>query len=505
MAARALMIQGTGSDVGKSLIVAGLARAFTRRGLRVRPFKPQNMSNNAAVTADGGEIGRAQALQARAARVPASVHMNPVLLKPQSEIGAQVVVQGKVVGNAKAREYQSMKPGLLEAVLDSFARLADTADLVLVEGAGSASEVNLRASDIANMGFARAADVPVVLLGDIDRGGVIASLVGTRAVIDPADAAMIVGFIVNRFRGDPTLFDDGMKTVARHTGWHALGLVPFFDAASKLPAEDALGIPGRGASAAQGSAGVAPGRTRIAVLAYPRIANFDDFDPLRLEPIVDLAFVRPGEAIPGDARLVILPGSKATIADLAALRQAGWDIDLAAHLRRGGHVLGICGGYQMLGRTIADPDGIEGPPATVDGLALLDIDTVLEGEKVLIETAGETVAGAVPFKGYEMHIGRTTHGASAEGGRPLLRLGDGRLDGTSSANGRVSGCYVHGLMTDDRQRRHWLQRIGAPASDLIYEPEIDATLDLLADHLERYIDCDRLLELARPSRVTVPG
>ena len=495
MAARALMIQGTGSDVGKSLIVAGLARAFTRRGLRVRPFKPQNMSNNAAVTEDGGEIGRAQALQARAARVMPSVHMNPVLLKPQSEIGAQVVVQGKVVGNAKAREYQSMKPGLLAAVLDSFTRLAASADLVLVEGAGSASEVNLRAADIANMGFARAADVPVVLLGDIDRGGVIASLVGTKAVIDPADAAMIVGFIVNRFRGDPTLFDDGMRTIARHTGWPALGLVPFLEAAGRLPAEDALGLPGHSAAAGGD-------RTRIAVLAYPRIANFDDFDPLRLEASVDLVFVRPGDAIPGDARLVILPGSKATIADLASLRQVGWDIDLAAHLRRGGHVLGICGGYQMLGRTIADPDGTEGPPATVDGLGLLAIDTVLEGDKILVETSGETVAGAVPFKGYEMHIGRTTHDPNRQGCRPLLRLGEGRLDGVISADGRIAGCYIHGLMTDDRQRRDWLQRIGAPASDLAYEPAIDATLDLLADHLERHVDCDRLLALARPPRPT---
>src|SRR5712675_2017951 len=252
------MFQGTGSDVGKSLIVAGLARAFANRGLKVRPFKPQNMSNNAAVTADGGEIGRAQALQARAARVPASVHMNPVLLKPQSEIGSQVVVQGKVLGNARAREYQSMKPKLLGAVLESFERLAQDADLVLVEGAGSASEVNLRAADIANMGFARAADVPVVLVGDIDRGGVIASLVGTKTVIEPADAAMIVGFIVNRFRGDPTLFASGMTEIERRTGWPALGLLPFFADAHRLPAEDALGLP----SARRGDG------LKIAVLAY---------------------------------------------------------------------------------------------------------------------------------------------------------------------------------------------------------------------------------------------
>jgi len=483
--ARALMIQGTGSDVGKSLLVAGLARAFTRRGLQVRPFKPQNMSNNAAVTADGGEIGRAQALQARAARVAPSVHMNPVLLKPQSEVGAQVVVQGRVVGNAKAREYQSMKPRLLGAVLESFARLAAESDLVLVEGAGSASEVNLRASDIANMGFARAADVPVVLVGDIDRGGVIASLVGTKAVIDPADATMIVGFIVNRFRGDPSLFDDGMKLIAHHTGWQSLGLVPFFDAAHRLPAEDALGLPTRGQPGGTG-------RTRVVVLAYPRIANFDDFDPLRLEANVDLVFIRPGEPIPGDAVLVILPGSKATIADLAALQQAGWDIDLAAHLRRGGHVLGICGGYQMLGRQVADPNGIEGPPGSVEGLGLLDIETVLEGDKVLVEMTGESIAGSVPFKGYEMHIGRTIGTP-----HPLLRLCNGKPDGAVSENGRVAGCYIHGLLTDDGQRRHWLQRIGAQASGFDYEADVDATLDLLADHIEKYLDCDHLLALAR--------
>jgi adenosylcobyric acid synthase len=493
MTARAIMIQGTGSDVGKSLLVAGLARAFTRRGLRVRPFKPQNMSNNAAVTADGGEIGRAQALQARAARVPLSVHMNPVLLKPQSDVGAQVVVQGKVFGNAKAREYQGLKPKLLGAVLDSFGRLAAECDLVLVEGAGSASEVNLRRSDIANMGFARSADVPVVLVGDIDRGGVIASLVGTKTVIDAEDADMIVGFVVNRFRGDPTLFDDGMKTVSDRTGWRALGLVPFFEAAHRLPAEDAVILQDQKAAGGDG-------RLRIAVLVYPRIANFDDFDPLRLDPGVDLVFVGPHQPLPGDARLVILPGSKSTIADLASLRQFGWDIDLKAHLRRGGFVLGICGGYQMLGRTIADPHGIEGPPQKVDGLGLFEVDTVLEGDKVLVEVSGETTDGAVPFKGYEMHIGRTTSG---RGGslRPLLNLGNGKTDGAVSRDGRVAGCYIHGLLADDRQRQHWLKFIGGRAAGFDYEADVDTTLDLLADHLEKHVDCDRLLALAREPKV----
>ena len=488
MQARALMIQGTGSDVGKSLLVAGLARVFVRRGLRVLPFKSQNMSNNAAVTADGGEIGRAQALQARAARVDVSVHMNPVLLKPQSDIGAQLVVQGRVVGNTWAREYQAIKAGLLGAVLDSFGRLAADADLVLAEGAGSASEVNLRADDLANMGFARAAEVPVVLVGDIDRGGVIASLVGTKAVIDPADAAMIVGFLVNRFRGDPSLFADGMALIANRTGWPALGLVPYFPDAIRLPAEDALSLPGRSAPG---------GAVKVVVLAYPHLANFDDVDPLRQEPGVDVVFVRPGEPIPGDARLVILPGSKATIADLAVLREAGWDIDLKAHLRRGGHVLGLCGGYQMLGRRVADPEGIEGAPGSVAGLCLLDAETVLGGDKVLIEVTGRTLAGGVPFKGYEMHVGRTT---TTE--RSLLEFDGGATDGAIDASGRVAGCYVHGLLADDRQRRHWLQRIGATGSSLDYEAGIEETLDRLADHLEEHVDCARLLDLARVPRIS---
>jgi adenosylcobyric acid synthase len=381
-----------------------------------------------------------------------------------------------------AREYQAMKPRLLAAVLDSFGKLGANADLVLVEGAGSASEVNLRAGDIANMGFARAAEVPVILVGDIDRGGVIASLVGTKAVIDPADAAMIVGFIVNRFRGDPSLFIDGMRMIADRTGWQSLGLVPFFEEAHRLPAEDALGLP-----RPRNGTGL-----KIAVLAYPRIANFDDFDPLRLEPGVDLAFVRPGEPLPGDAALAILPGSKATIADLAALRAAGWDVDLAAHVRRGGHVLGICGGYQMLGRTVADPHGIEGPPGQVEGLGLLPVDTVLGGDKVLVEIAGRTAADGVPFRGYEMHVGRTTGSAQL-----LLRVDEGHDAGATSDDGRISGCYIHGLMADDRQRGQWLTRLGAAISQFRYEAEIDATLDLLADHMERHVDCDGLLAVAR--------
>ena len=480
------MLQGTGSDVGKSLLVAGLARAFARRGLRVLPFKPQNMSNNAAVTADGGEIGRAQALQARAAGVAPTVHMNPVLLKPQSEVGSQVVVQGRVIGNAKAREYQAWKPRLMEAVLDSFARIRGAADLVLVEGAGSPAEVNLRANDIANMGFARRADVPVVLIGDIDRGGVIAQIVGTRAVLDPEDAAMVVGILVNKFRGDPGLFADGMAFIAERTGWPALGLVPHFAEAARLPAEDAVALgrrePGRGGA-----------KLRVAVPVLPRISNFDDLDPLKLEPDVDLRLVRAGEALPvGD--LVILPGSKATIPDLAALRANGWDIDVLAHARRGGRVLGLCGGYQMLGGSVADPDGIEGPPGTVPGLGLLAVDTVLTGAKLLRPVAGTSAADGAPFAGYEMHVGETD---GPDRARPLLHLADGTADGAVSADGLVAGCYVHGLFADDRQRGAWLRRLGGAPSDLGYEAEVDRVLDRLADHLGAHIDLDRLLGLAR--------
>jgi len=484
--ARALMFQGTGSDVGKSLIVAGLARALANRGLKVRPFKPQNMSNNAAVTADGGEIGRAQALQARAARTPPSVHMNPVLLKPQSDIGAQVVVQGCVHGVAKAAAYQRMKPDLARFVLDSYARLKQDADIVLVEGAGSASEVNLRANDFANMGFARAADIPVVLIGDIDRGGVIASLVGTKSVIDATDAAQIRGFLVNKFRGDPTLFADGMTTIARATGWESLGLVPFFADARLLPAEDALGLDGP--STAKPNA-----RIKIAVPILPHVANFDDLDPLEAEPAVDLVRVRPGDALPGNADLIILLGAKATIADLAALQNAGFHIDIAAHVRRGGRVLGLCGGYQMLGRTIRDPLGLEGSIGASDGLGLLDVETTLTGDKRLERVQGVTSDG-IPVCGYEMHMGLTE---GPDRSRPFARLSDGSPEGAVSPDGRVVGTYIHGLFTDDRQRSAWLRRFAAGGAAISYDGLIDETLDRLAAHLEAHIDIDRLLSLAR--------
>jgi adenosylcobyric acid synthase len=486
MAARALMLQGTGSSVGKSLLVAGLARALIRRGLTVRPFKPQNMSNNAAVTAEGGEIGRAQALQALAACVVPSVHMNPVLLKPQSEIGAQVIVQGKVFGRATAREMQELKPKFMPFVLQSFARLKREADIILVEGAGSASEINLRKNDIANMGFARSGDVPVVVVGDIDRGGVIASLVGTREVLDEDDAKLVAGFIVNRMRGDVSLFADGMAEIARRTGWPALGLVPFFEGARRLPAEDAYDLVGR-----QHSRG--NGKVKVVVPVLPHIANFDDLDPLGAEPDVELIMVEQGQPLPV-CDLIVLPGSKATIADLASLRAQGWDIDIAAHVRRGGHLLGLCGGYQMLGQTIADPRGIEGAPGTAKGLGLLDIDTLIEGEKTLAEVSGKSGAGDIPVKGYEMHVGVSTGPDTA---RPLVRFADGRADGATSAEGRVAGTYVHGFFADDAQRRAWIERLGGTPSRHSHEAHVQRTLDELAAHLEAHVDIDRMLRAAR--------
>ena len=411
--------------------------------------------------------------------------MNPVLLKPQSETGAQVVVQGKIAGNARAADYQHMKAGLMPRVLESFNRLKQRADLVLVEGAGSASEINLRTNDIANMGFARAADAPVILIGDIDRGGVIASLVGTKAVLEAEDAAMIEGFIVNRFRGDPALFSDGMRIIREQTGWASIGLLPHFSDAAKLPAEDALGL--------SGPAQQKPGaKIRIAVPILPHISNFDDLDPLDMEPDVELIRVRPGETIPADCRLVLLCGSKATIADLAVLKDAGLDIDIKAHVRRGGYVLGLCGGYQMLGKTVADPDGIEGSPATVDGLGLLDVDTVLTGDKRLVSVQGVSFDG-IGLSGYEMHVGETTGAA----GNLAFSTIDGHSDGSISPDGRVFGTYIHGLFADNSQRSAWLERLGGQGTELNYDEQVHTVLDRLAAHMEQHLDLDRLLAIAR--------
>ena len=485
----ALMIQATGSNAGKSTIVAGLARVLVRRGLKVAPFKPQNMSNNAAVAVEGGEIGRAQALQARAARATPSVHMNPVLLKPETDRGSQIIVQGRRVGTLQSTRYLDKKTQLLPAVLESFARLAADADIVLVEGAGSPAEVNLRAGDIANMGFAAATDVPVVLLGDIDRGGVIASLVGTHAVLPDDERARVKGFVINKFRGDPALFRSGQATIAQMTGWASLGLVPWLPIAAWLPAEDALDLQTDRDSTASA--------LTIAVPMLSRIANFDDFDPLRMEPNVRLLWVRPGEPIPASADVVLLPGTKSTIGDLDFLRAQGWDIDIKAHVRRGGHVLGICGGYQLLGQEVIDPQGFDGARGRVDGLKLLDVITTMNEDKATTAVTGTHCASSMPVSGYEIHLGRIEGEDCA---RPVLTI-DGKSEGASSPDGRVQGTHVHGLFTSDAFRRAWLKNFDK-VSALAYEQKVESAIDALADHLEAHLDVDGLLAIARSRQTT---
>jgi adenosylcobyric acid synthase len=476
------MFQGTGSDVGKTVLVAGFCRLAANRGLKVRPFKPQNMSNNAAVADDGGEIGRAQWLQAMACRTPASVHMNPVLLKPQSETGSQVVVQGRVRGHARGRDYQALKPELMAAVMDSFARISDGADLVLVEGAGSPAEINLRQGDIANMGFATRAKVPVVLVGDIDRGGVIASIAGTHTILPEEDRTMIAGYLINKFRGDVSLFDDGISAIEGFTGWSCLGVVPWLKSAARLPAEDSVALE----RLARGKAGA----LKIAVPVLSRIANFDDFDPLKSEPDVELVFVKPGERLPDDAALVILPGSKSTISDLADFRAQGWDRDLDAHRRRGGRIIGICGGYQMLGRTVSDPEGIEGGERVAEGLGLLDIETVMAPEKTVRNIAARSARDDLPLEGYEIHLGVS---AGPDCARPVTVL-DGRPDGATSVDGRVFGTYLHGLFGSDAYRTQLLKGFGLTAGSLNYRADVDAALDDIAAELDRLVGFERMLD-----------
>lgn len=479
----ALMLQGTGSDVGKSVLVAALCRALTHRGLAVRPFKPQNMSNNAAVTDDGGEIGRAQALQAMACRVEPHSDMNPVLLKPQADRTSQLIVHGRVRGTLGSGNFREARGALMTEVLESYHRLRRRCDIVVVEGAGSPAEINLRKGDIANMGFARAADVPVVLIGDIDRGGVIASIVGTRAVIEPEDATMIRGFLINKFRGDPALFDDGYREIERRSGWRGLGVIPWLSAAARLPSEDAVIL--------ERPADPREGRRMIACPILPRISNFDDLDPLKLEPGVEVVMVPPGRPIPAEAAMIVLPGSKATIADMAALRTEGWDIDIRAHHRRGGTIVGLCGGYQMLGQRIADPLGIEGAPGEADGLGLLDVETVLSPAKRLRRVTG-TALGA-PVTGYEMHMGET-RGPGTE--RAFAMLEDGGRDGAVDPAGQVIGSYLHGLFASPALRRALLARIGVAGNGRDYAADVDAALDAIAAEFAAHADIDAMLRIA---------
>ena len=488
--ARAIMFQGTGSDVGKTLLVAGFCRVARRRGFNVMPFKPQNMSNNAAVAAvpgsnEAGEIGRAQWMQALACGVEPTVDMNPVLLKPQSDTGSQIIVRGRVAGAAEARGYQAMKAELMDAVLHSFRAIGEQADMALVEGAGSAAEVNLRNGDIANMGFAAAANVPVALVGDIDRGGVIASLVGTHAVLPDDDRMRIRGYLINKFRGDVSLLEGGLAAITAHTGWRSFGVVPYLADARKLPPEDSVALERR--------AGRADGGVKIAVPVLSRIANFDDLDPLRAEPGVDLRFVRAGERIPSDTELVVLPGSKSTIGDLRSFRDNGWEDDLRRHRARGGHIAGLCGGYQMLGGKVLDPRGIEGGEREAEGLGLLDVVTVMQPRKTVRATAARSTMFGVPVEGYEIHLGHT-EGPDCQ--RPVVEMPD-RADGAVSADGKVFGTYLHGLFAADGFRRRFLENLGAAGPFVKYREGVEAALDSIADTLELTVDCDAVFAAAQ--------
>jgi adenosylcobyric acid synthase len=478
----AIMIQATGSNAGKSLMVAGLCRYFRNEGLKVRPFKPQNMSNNAAVTADGGEIGRAQALQARACGVAPSADMNPVLLKPESERGAQVIVRGQYFGGMQADDYLKLKPQLMADVLESYRNISEDADIVIVEGAGSPAEVNLRDGDIANMGFAEAANIPVILLGDIDKGGVIASIIGTHALLTKAEQRRIRGFVINKFRGDISLFKTGIEIIAEKTAWPDLGIVPWFANACLLPQEDALGIPG--------SVKKPDGKRKISILQLPRIANFDDFDPLYAEPEVSVHMVTAGETIPADSDLVIIPGTKSTMADLRFLLRQGWDIDMKAHVRRGGTLLGICGGYQMLGKTISDPDGTEGYIGRMDGIGLLDVQTVIGPQKKLQQSRRTHIPTNLKINGYEIHMGKTS-GKDCD--RAFSKAGV-QTDGAMSVCGKIAGTYIHGLFAEDEFRRKFLS-ISA-SGPVRYDERIELTLDELAAHLGKHINCNQLITIA---------
>ncbi len=486
-----LMVQGTTSDAGKTTLVAGLCRVLARRGVRVAPFKPQNMALNSAVTADGGEIGRAQALQAMAARVPAHTDFNPVLLKPSSDTGAQIIIHGRARLDMDARAYHDYKPIAMAAVMESFGRLTAQYQAVIVEGAGSPAEINLRDRDIANMGFAELADCPVILIADIDRGGVFAHLVGTLELLSSSERKRVVGFVINRFRGDMSLLQSGLDWLEARTGKPVLGVLPYLSGLH-LDAEDAL---------PRAASGDANSRLRIICPALPRIANATDCDPLRLHPELAFRFVGPGQTIP-PADLIVLPGSKAVRSDLAWLRDHGWEPAIQRHLRYGGKLIGICGGLQMLGRALHDPLGLEGAPGSGSGLDLLDFETTLGPEKQLKNVAGTlALEGGAELRGYEIHMG-VSHGPALD--RPAVHLG-GRTDGAISADDRILATYVHGLF-DEPAALSALLAWASPAAaasfghlDLAQRREAD--IDRLADTLERHLDWRRLAAwLPAPAR-----
>ena len=478
-----LMVQGTTSDAGKTTLVAGLARVLKRRGVSVVPFKPQNMALNSAVTADGGEIGRAQALQAQAAGLAPHTDMNPVLIKPSSDIGAQIIIHGKVRTDMDARAYHEYKPRAMAAVLESYERLRAQYDVVLVEGAGSPAEINLRDRDIANMGFAEAVDCPVVLVADIDRGGVFAHLTGTLACLSPSEQARTRGFIINRFRGDQTLLDPGLVWLEEKTAKPVFGVIPYLHGLH-LDAEDAI---------KQEQSEKTPHQLKVIVPATPRISNHTDFDVLRAHPQVDLQFIGPGQAIP-PADLIILAGTKATTADLQWLRDAGWERAIQKHLRYGGKLIGICGGMQMLGQTLHDPNGSEGRAGSMPGLGLLDYETTFALEKQLRQASGTLcLEGAPAVTGYEIHMG-VTSGAAL--GQPSSLLDGGRADGAISTDGQVLATYLHGVFDHPDACRALLQWAGlAHAAAVDLNRLREASLERLADTLEAHLNLEQLFGL----------
>jgi adenosylcobyric acid synthase len=478
---RTLMIQGTSSDAGKSTLVAGLCRVLRRQGVRVAPFKPQNMSLNSAVTADGGEIGRAQALQAQAAGIAATIDMNPVLLKPESDTHAQVIVHGHAIGPMGAGAFHDYKRLAREAVLTSYRRLQAAYDTVIVEGAGSPAEINLREGDIANMGFAEAVECPVVLIADIDRGGVFAHLVGTLALLSASEQARVTGFVINRFRGDPGLLQPGLDWLQRHTGKPVFGVLPYLHGL-QLDAEDGI--------SREPAAVPTHAVLRVVVPVLPRISNHTDFDPLRWHPQIDLRFVDGTQCPPG-ADLIILPGSKNVRADLDWLRAHGWERHLQRHLRYGGKLIGVCGGFQMLGLSIADPHGVEGPVGECAGFGWFDMRTQLQRCKQLVNVEGTLCLEGAPVNGYEIHAG---HSEGRALDHPAVILGNERRDGAISADGQILGSYLHGLFEWSPACAALLRWAGLPQPLIVNHPaRREQMLERLADAVEASLDVPRLL------------
>ena len=485
------MIQGTGSSVGKSLIVAGLCRLYKKKGFKVFPFKPQNMSNNAAATIDGGEIGRAQALQALASGIDPITELNPILLKPESKNKSQLIVNGKYRQTISGKGYQTIKQSLLTNVIESYKKITETADLIIIEGAGSPAEINLRDGDIANMGFSTKLNIPTILVGDIDRGGVIASIVGTHAVLNTADKDNIVAFIVNKFRGDPELFKDGITEVVNRTGWPFLGLIPYFELAKFLPAEDSLDLERIIYEKNQ-----KPKKTiKITIPVLGKISNFDDIDSLRMQSFIEINMISSGDVVPDDTDIVLLLGSKSTINDLIELKKNGWDIDIKAHARKNKIVIGLCGGYQMLGKIIDDPFGAEGSIRKIDGLGLLDVITVLEKEKKVKKLIATHLFDNKTIEGYEIHLGKTS-GLDCD--RPMFKF-DQKMEGAISSNYKIYGTYLHGFF-NNKGACEWLLNLCNQSNyknDIVdYNIKVNEILDSLAEHLEKHLDWKKILEIS---------